>query len=201
MRFSLLPVSLLSATGPLAGESVYVLDREAPSVTAVDGDSLASGASAALPFPPDTGVVLAGGKHLLVLSWGSGREKDDVFVPSGPGAAALLESGKLTEIARSELGWGRGFLFRSPDGQTAGLFFPGSEAGKSGPAHAGELAVVDAAKGTIRRAQLPRAASDTVSLGDGKAVVLLPPGGAAGGTTELLFVDFATGATGPTAIS
>jgi hypothetical protein len=201
MRFSLLFVLLLSAAGPLAGESVYVLDREARSVAALDGDSLAPSASAALPFPPDTGVVLAGGKRLLVLSWGSGKEKNDGFVPSGPGAAVLLESGKLKEIARSELGWGRGFLFRSPDGQAAGLFFPGSEAAKGEPAHAGELAVVDAAKGTIRRIQFSRAASDAVSLGDGKAVVLLPPGGAAGAATELLFVDLATGGTEPTAIS
>ena len=193
MRVSCLLVAFLATAGPARAESVYVLDRDARTVTSVDGTSLSPGGVASVSFVPEHGVVMAGGASLVVLSWGSGEETRNGFEPSGPGAAALLEGVKLGTVAASELGWGRGLLFRSADGKHAVVFSPGVDAKEAESVHAGELAVVDATQGTIRRIPLSRPASDAVLLGDGRAVVLLPRSKASESPPELRFVDLATG--------
>src|SRR5262245_21299642 len=110
---SLLQALLFAASPATAGGAslatgrAFVLDRENPSITAVDVPSGRSAGRLALTGRPVFALLTADGSRLVVLDKGPGKDKGkNGYQASGRAAATVVDATTLVVIARVELGWG-----------------------------------------------------------------------------------------------
>jgi DNA-binding beta-propeller fold protein YncE len=189
---------LLAGVRAEAAERAYVLDRDAPSLTALAFPGGAASGTLALEGRPEAMARTPDGSTLLVLDRGPGKDKGEAgYQATGKAALTIVDAPALKTRARLELGYGllsgetlAGIL--SPDGQRLAVVCPGYDSKSAAQILPRELVTVDIAKGVVAgRVPLAYPVTDISSDPDALRAFLFTPrrAGKEGGAARVTIVD------------
>ncbi len=178
-------VSSLAVVGvAAAGEKVFILDSDAPALTALDLDTGKALARVALSGKPVRLRRSPDGSRLVAFDRGPGEDKKERgYKATGKSAVIVVDPASMSVVGRVELGSGveadRSYF--SPDGRRLTVFCPGYDAKNPAESQTAELVNVDLATGReTGRLALEAGTIPIVASKDGAALPLiqgLPVGG------------------------
>jgi DNA-binding beta-propeller fold protein YncE len=167
-----------------AQEKVFILDSEAPAVTALDLTTAKAVARLALSGKPVRLRRSPDGSRLVAFDRGPGEDKRERgYKATGKSAATVVDLASMSVVGRVELGFGveadRSYF--SPDGRRLTVFCPGYDAKNPAESQMAELVNVDLVTGReTGRLALEPGTVPIVASKDGRTLPLiqgLPRGG------------------------
>ena len=175
-------VSIASVTVPAQAQTApkaFVLDSDGPSLTAMDVVTGKPLKTAVLQGEPGALIQVPGGRWLVVLDRGPGKDAgDNGYQAKGKSSATIVDAATLEVRQRVELGWGLDFTpLVTPEGDRLTFVCPGYQSKKPAEVLPRELVTVNLTSGQVTgRLALPRPATAFFSTPDGKTAVILSPG-------------------------
>ena len=158
---------------------VFVLDGGALSLTTVDVATGKPLKTAALQGKPEALIQVPGGRWLVVLDRGPGKDAGEAgYQAKGKSFATIVDAASLEVGARVELGWGLNFTpLVTPEGDRVAFICPGYQSKKPAEVLPREVVTLDLASGQVTgRLALPRPATAFFNTPDGKMAVVLSAG-------------------------
>lgn len=175
-------VSIAFVTVPAQAQTTpkaFVLDGDGPSLTAIDVVTGKPLKTAVLQGQPGALIQVPGGRWLVVLDRGPGKDAGEAgYQAKGKSSATIVDAATLEVGPRVELGWGLDFTpLVTPEGNRLTFVCPGYQSKKPAEVLPRELVTVDLTSGQVTgRLALPRPASAFFNTPDGKTAVILSPG-------------------------
>lgn len=182
LLLSICVVSIALANVPAQAQTApkaYVLDSEALSLTLMDVVTGKPLKTAVLQGQPGALIQVPGGRWVVVLDRGPGKDAGDAgYQAKGKSFATIVDAASLEVGPRVELGWGLDFTpLGTPEGDRLTFVCPGYQSKKPAEVLPRELVTVDLTSGQVTgRLVLTRPASAFFITPDGRTAVILSPG-------------------------
>lgn len=190
---------VLARDAPMS-QKAFVLDADAKAIVALDVATAKELGRVDLRGEPQTLLRSPDGSRLIALDQGPGKLTVRFgYHPTGKSVVTIVDSQRLAEVARLELGWGLGTTVMSADAQHLVVLCPGYQSNKSAEALPGELVIIDVKQARVSgRVPLERRVQTLLLSKDGGAAIAFSPREILDKSSkplsaELRFVDIASG--------